>query len=202
MCSLRRRDLYGRRAPRLRTGPGAGARPVRDSTCAAAQATSGCDFHLAVPEKRCGLTLSLAFFDRCGNSGLPFSAPGGGRPQFHRRLAKSPRVRVPRESYAKQSSPPYGGLLCFGDPYGTPRLRAGLGAALTAHRAVIHSRAPRVPPGTRVIKKRRPTIGGASLFGDPYGTRTHVTAVKGRCLNLLTNGPNKRRSIFAAPFFW
>ena len=27
------------------------------------------------------------------------------------------------------------------------------------------------------------------LFGDPYGTRTHVTAVKGRCLNHLTNGP-------------
>ena len=25
--------------------------------------------------------------------------------------------------------------------------------------------------------------------GDPYGTRTHVTAVKGRCLNHLTNGP-------------
>ena len=30
---------------------------------------------------------------------------------------------------------------------------------------------------------------GLFLFGDPYGTRTHVTAVKGRCLNLLTNGP-------------
>ena len=29
-------------------------------------------------------------------------------------------------------------------------------------------------------------------FGDPYGTRTHVTAVKGRCLNHLTNGPEKR----------
>ena len=27
------------------------------------------------------------------------------------------------------------------------------------------------------------------FFGDPYGTRTHVTAVKGRCLNHLTNGP-------------
>ena len=27
------------------------------------------------------------------------------------------------------------------------------------------------------------------LHGDPYGTRTHVTAVKGRCLNHLTNGP-------------
>ena len=26
-------------------------------------------------------------------------------------------------------------------------------------------------------------------FGDPYGNRTHVTAVKGRCLNRLTNGP-------------
>ena len=28
-------------------------------------------------------------------------------------------------------------------------------------------------------------------FGDPYGNRTHVTAVKGPCLNLLTNGPEK-----------
>ena len=27
------------------------------------------------------------------------------------------------------------------------------------------------------------------LSGDPYGNRTHVTAVKGRCLNRLTNGP-------------
>ena len=25
--------------------------------------------------------------------------------------------------------------------------------------------------------------------GDAYGNRTHVTAVKGRCLNLLTNAP-------------
>ena len=28
------------------------------------------------------------------------------------------------------------------------------------------------------------------FFGDPYGNRTHVTAVKGPCLNLLTNGPS------------
>ena len=27
-------------------------------------------------------------------------------------------------------------------------------------------------------------------LGDPYGNRTHVTAVKGRCLNRLTNGPH------------
>src|SRR5919199_1955636 len=26
--------------------------------------------------------------------------------------------------------------------------------------------------------------------GDPYGIRTRVTAVKGRCLNRLTKGPN------------
>ena len=38
------------------------------------------------------------------------------------------------------------------------------------------------------IKKRHAE---ACLFfiGDPYGNRTHITAVKGRCLNLLTNGP-------------
>ena len=29
----------------------------------------------------------------------------------------------------------------------------------------------------------------AFCFGDPYENRTRVTAVKGRCLNLLTNGP-------------
>ena len=31
------------------------------------------------------------------------------------------------------------------------------------------------------------------LFGDPYGNRTHVTAVKGPCLNRLTNGPKRYR---------
>jgi hypothetical protein len=40
--------------------------------------------HLAVPEKRCGLTLILAFFDRCGNSWLAFSATGSASPQFQR----------------------------------------------------------------------------------------------------------------------
>ena len=29
----------------------------------------------------------------------------------------------------------------------------------------------------------------SDFFGDPYGIRTHVTAVKGRCLNRLTKGP-------------
>ena len=39
------------------------------------------------------------------------------------------------------------------------------------------------------------------FVGDPYGIRTHVTAVKGRCLNHLTNGPYKRRRFLAAPLF-
>ena len=38
--------------------------------------------------------------------------------------------------------------------------------------------------------KKAPVHKHWSFFhGDPYGNRTHVTAVKGRCLNRLTNGP-------------
>ena len=37
--------------------------------------------------------------------------------------------------------------------------------------------------------KKDTTQKGGVFFGDPYGNRTHVTAVKGRCLNRLTNGP-------------
>ena len=40
-----------------------------------------------------------------------------------------------------------------------------------------------------VRQKRRTSEWMSFFFGDPYGNRTHVTAVKGRCLNRLTNGP-------------
>ena len=43
------------------------------------------------------------------------------------------------------------------------------------------------PSGKSVKKRGLQTQ--AAFFGDPYGNRTHVTAVKGRCLNRLTNGP-------------
>ena len=33
------------------------------------------------------------------------------------------------------------------------------------------------------------TLNSVRFVGDPYGTRTHVTTVKGWCLNRLTNGP-------------
>ena len=39
------------------------------------------------------------------------------------------------------------------------------------------------------IRKRVLCTARAYLFGDPYGIRTHDTAVKGRCLNRLTKGP-------------
>ena len=40
------------------------------------------------------------------------------------------------------------------------------------------------------LMKKTPMQTHRSFFhGDPYGNRTHVTAVKGRCLNRLTNGP-------------
>ena len=91
-------------------------------------------------------------------------------------------------------SRPFGEAGIIGDPYGrrAPRLRAGRGAALTCHWQVIHSRALRVPRRTRDNKTSAPPDGGADILGDPYGTRTHVTAVKGRCLNHLTNGPYEK----------
>ena len=53
--------------------------------------------HLAVPEKCCGLTPSLAFFDRCGKRALAFSATGNARTLFPRargRLCDTPRTNV------------------------------------------------------------------------------------------------------------
>ena len=76
--------------------------------------TAADSVHLAVPEKCVGLPLILAFFDRCGNSGLPVSAAGGGSPQFplHRgayKERKPPQSAALRET-ATDSSP--GGGAC------------------------------------------------------------------------------------------
>ena len=43
----------------------------------------------------------------------------------------------------------------------------------------------------RWIKRKHPAPLRAGCLGDPYGNRTHVTAVKGPCLNRLTNGPHR-----------
>jgi hypothetical protein len=39
------------------------------------------------------------------------------------------------------------------------------------------------------------------IYGDPYGIRTRVTAVKGRCLNHLTNGPDLGQAKFNAFYY-
>ena len=42
-------------------------------------------------------------------------------------------------------------------------------------------------------QNKKPSRNGLVFcFGDPYGNRTHVFAVRGRCLSLLTNGPTCR----------
>ena len=44
-------------------------------------------------------------------------------------------------------------------------------------------------PKPHGYKEKHPAPLRAGCLGDPYGNRTHVTAVKGPCLNRLTNGP-------------
>ena len=52
-------------------------------------------------------------------------------------------------------------------------------------------RVPSIPRSGCIKKLLNPKI--EELFYDPYGNRTHVTAVKGPCLNRLTNGPKRYR---------
>ena len=51
-------------------------------------------------------------------------------------------------------------------------------------------------PRTGKIKALKHSL---ESFYDPYGNRTHVTAVKGPCLNRLTNGPYKYRASLKPP---
>ena len=48
--------------------------------------TVECTIHLAVPGECCGLTLILAFSDRCGNCELTVSATGSVSSQFLRHV--------------------------------------------------------------------------------------------------------------------
>ena len=59
-------------------------------------------------------------------------------------------------------------------------------AKLFEHEQPAHSAAC---PGQLPSPKRGGKMYFPPRFGDPTGTRTRVTAVKGRCLNRLTMGP-------------
>ena len=43
---------------------------------------------------------------------------------------------------------------------------------------------------------------GFDIFGDPYGNRTHDTAMKGRCLSRLTNGPDTKNDTNHLVYVW
>ena len=70
-------------------------------------------------------------------------------------------------------------------PYGPQPEIHGISHALKNLPPACGDRSFRFPYGA----KKEDTLKGVFFFGDPYGNRTHVTAVKGRCLNRLTNGP-------------
>ena len=72
------------------------------------------------------------------------------------------------------------------------RARVRSGMANASDNARMRQILQRTKNRKALVCKEKPAISmdcGISLFGDPYGNRTHITAVKGRCLNLLTNGP-------------
>ena len=74
-------------------------------------------------------------------------------------------------------------LSFFGDPYGNLPTAGKHATGMFSY--------PPFDSQLRHAKNTSPTFVEDVFFGDPYGNRTHVTAVKGRCLNRLTNGPNK-----------
>lgn len=61
---------------------------------------------------------------------------------------------------------------------GGGRLRSN---SRTGHRVSALSQGLHIKKSTCLLRSR--------CFGDPYGNRTHVNGVRGRCLNHLTNGP-------------
>ena len=74
-----------------------------------------------------------------------------------------------------------------------PTLAIGSQAA-AAPRGVCEPNSGRFAPrvglcAKRISKTKGHSQGVSFCFGDPYGNRTHVFAVKGRCLSRLTNGP-------------
>ena len=64
-----------------------------------------------------------------------------------------------------------------------------LAAALGDKKIVLISQPYRLHSQNDGISPDLKNMPPACFCGDPYGNRTHVTAVKGRCLNRLTNGP-------------
>ena len=83
----------------------------------------------------------------------------------------------------------------FGEPYGFLPLVKGK-ANISLRGVCCPTLVERTHLGSAIpwIAKRKHTPLSVFLFfGDPYGNRTHVTTVKGWCLNRLTKGPFRFR---------
>ena len=87
-----------------------------------------------------------------------------------------PRVYI-RRGFEREFAPP-----C--------KVSAGDGGAMLRTHSTIHAvRVRAVFDDDEAQKRKSRTFVLLSFFGDSYGNRTHVTAVKGPCLNRLTNEP-------------
>ncbi len=98
-------------------------------------------------------------------------------------------------------------LECFGDPYVTEptaasgrereaeegkvtRKQEGLQpVAVFADNFSVRIERSSILACKLLYKKKKQQVIRLTAFGDPYENRTRDTAVKGRCLNRLTNGP-------------
>ena len=105
----------------------------------------------------------------------------------------APACSIPRAGHIKNTPEPkfdpYGNLpRTFQSPAGAlePGGTQTAGPCFSIPARVMHL--PGIPE--RKLQQKAPCFQqGAFCLHDPYGNRTHVTAVKGPCLNRLTNGP-------------
>ena len=109
-----------------------------------------------------------------------------------------------RAEHAKQNSPLDSGLLHFGEEVNLksePAAKSAWGERERGWESPFAFERSGSSRAGGAAPKKRESCSDSLFFGDPYGTRTHVTAVKGRCLNHLTNGPYERRSAMRCALF-
>ena len=97
-------------------------------------------------------------------------------------------VRSESDGIAKNERQLWVRILKNSDPYGY--LPFPLRGASAGQRNASVARANQcVHHHSRTGTAKKTGLNPVFFAGDPYGTRTHVTTVKGWCLNRLTNGP-------------
>ena len=145
-------------------------------------------------------TPATSTFRSCGNLPRPKNAPQGRFCPAGRRT-RGPGFSIPArvtfyarhllKSTYKEKSTTSNEVVLLGDPCvhlpRTKKQSAGLFFAACGRPScsIPRTEAP----------KKLPSLSWGAFFGDPCGNRTHVNGVRGRCLNRLTNGPQKPRVV-------